>query len=189
MKKLLFSLMSVFLIYQSVKLLDSLSKHGPESLGFLECLLWAYILCLFITGVFAFPGFVFQLYALLGKSYYRIVRPKVLKAVFKNLGVEYFRRGLMLFFWGSKKNRAKFFSGGKDGLQNLIIQTKQSEFGHVGGFLAVTAAIIYLLCYQHYLLAGLCFLINIVGNLYPVILQRHHRMRIERMMRIEEKKG
>ena len=129
-KKVLFSLMSIFLIFQSVQLLHSLSVVNPDSIGFWESLIWAYLLTLFVTGVFAFSVFAFQLYPLLGKAYYRIVNPKFLKSVHKYLGVEYFRRGLMFFFWGTKKNKKKFFSGGKSGIQNLIIQTKQSEFSH-----------------------------------------------------------
>lgn len=130
MKKVLFSLMSIFLIFQSVQLLHSLSVVNPDSIGFWESLIWAYLLTLFVTGVFAFAVFAFQLYPLLGKAYYRIANPKFLKSVHKYLGVEYFRRGLMFFFWGTKKNKKKFFSGGKSGIQNLTIQTKQSEFSH-----------------------------------------------------------
>jgi hypothetical protein len=54
-----------------------------------------------------------------------------------------------------EENRTKYFDGRKSGLANLAYQSRQSEFGHLGAFLVMTGA--------------------------ALILQRHHRMRIDKL--------
>jgi len=141
----------------------------------------AFLLNLFITGVFAFTGFVFPTSKLLPTSYYRIYNPSLLKKSYSFLFVSVFRKALLLFFWGSQKNRKKYFKGTKSDINNLIFQSKQSEFGHFMAFV--------LLFFMSFTFAnqGLAFaflmsmLINFIGNFYPVLLQRHHLMRINRI--------
>jgi len=98
--------------------------------------------------------------------------------LYKALGVKYFKEFLMLVFWGSKKNRTKYFNGTRDGMQNFIYQTKQSEFGHLCSLIAIDIVSLILLLHGYYLLTVLVIIINIIANLYPIILQRHHRYRI-----------
>ena len=177
-------IISAFLLFQSVKLLPALSHRDPTSVGILEAFIWGYLLCLFLTGVFAFPVFAMTLYPLLGKKYYAISNPRRLRKIYRALKVDLFRRALLFFFWGSPKKRTEFFSGGKEGLNGLVIQTKQSEFGHVTAFVALIPALVYLLLQEHWKIALISFVVNIIGNFYPVILQRHHRMRVEKMAAI-----
>ena len=135
-----------------------------------------------ITGVFALPGFVFATHRLLGPRYYIIRNPKLLVKVYNLLGISFFRRALLHFFWGIKKNRVKYFNGTKGGLKNFIYQSKQSEFGHLAALILIfPVSIIFLIKgYLNYAIAT--SIINIIGNLYPLILQRYHRIRIERIL-------
>ena len=181
-KKVAFSFFAVFLLYQSVGLLQMFSIRPPDQVSELEVWIYAYLLSLFITGVFAFPGFVFPTGRVMPEGYYRIHYPKQLSKVFKLLGVQYFRVFLLATVWRSKANQKKFFNGTKQGLKNFIYQTKQSEFGHFGAGVVTLGVAVYLLALGHVYMCVALTVINFIGNGYPVILQRAHRMRIERIV-------
>ncbi|MGB1031654.1 MAG: hypothetical protein ACPGWM_03520, partial [Flavobacteriales bacterium] len=131
---------------------------------------------------FAFVGFVFPTHKLLPKSYYLVRQPKLIMNTYKYLGVEPFRKALMFFIWGKAKNRKHFFDGTKTGLKNFIYQSKQSEFGHILAFILVQACALIVAIKGNLLLLAITTAINVIFNLYPVILQRHHRARIQAVM-------
>jgi hypothetical protein len=134
-----------------------------------------------ITGVFSFVGFVFPTHKFFGSRYYKIRNPQLLIMIYKLLGISFFRKGIIFFFWGSKKNRAKYFNGTKGGLQNFIYQSKQSEFGHLGSLLVIIPVSILFMTKGFLLYAVVITVFNVFGNLYPIILQRYHRIRIEKI--------
>ena len=181
MKKVLFSLFSLFLIYRSFDLMKMLDKMDKEDLTMLQAFLIAFILNLFITGVFAFPGFVFASHRVLPDSYYQIKNPILLKKSYQYLGVEYFKYFLLLFFWGHEKNRKKYFNGTKGGIKTFIYETKQSEFGHFSAFIVIFVCASFLIINGFILVSIFTLLINFIGNFYPVILQRHHRLRLRKL--------
>lgn len=178
-KKLIFSLFSIFLGYQTIELLRYLLETEVKDFSMLESIAISFLLVLFATGVFAFLGFSFKTNKLLPESYYSIKKPELLKKSYTLLGVKYFRVFLLATFWGHQKNRAKYFDGTRAGLENLIYQTKQSEFGHLGALIIGFVISIPLVFKGYWQLFALITLINFIGNLYPVILQRKHRLRIE----------
>lgn len=175
------SLFSLFLLYRSIDLLRALSVHTPASYSLTETLVLAFLLSLFITGMFALPGFVFPTSRILPDSYYRIKNPHVIRLSFRLMGLKYFRYLLLVFFWGQKKNRSRYFDGTRNGLENLDYQSRQSEFGHLGAFVLILMISVYLLILGYFLLVAVAMTINVIGNLYPVMLQRHHRMRLIRL--------
>ncbi len=181
LKKILFPLISVFLFYRSVDLMNSLIVSDPGSLNMLESTLVAFLLTLFITGVFAFPGFAYPTNILLVSNYYKLKNPDKLIQIYKILGVNYFRIFLLITFWGRNKNRKKYFNGTRKGLQNFIYQSKQSEFGHFGAFVSILVASAVLLAHGYFILVAMITAINIIGNFYPIILQRFHRLRIDKL--------
>ena len=181
-KKLLFLAFAGFLTFQSVQLMSQLIGAEPSALSNGEQVFAGVILGVFITGIFAFPGFVFPTHRFLPKSYYSIKNPQVLKNAYRWLGVKVFTGMLLIFFWGWKKNRKKYFDGTRSGIPNLIYQSKQSEFGHMGAFVVLLILSVVLLFEGYGLVFGVVSGINIIGNAYPVILQRHHRMRIEKIL-------
>ncbi|MFT4660381.1 MAG: hypothetical protein ACI8XB_000649 [Patiriisocius sp.] len=142
-------------------------------------LLYAWIINMFITGIFAFSGFAFHTQKLLPKSYYNISNPKRLKKIYKAAGVPLFRTMLLATIWRSKSQQKKYFNGNRDGIYNLSEQSMKSEFGHLIPFILIMVLSIYLIAVVDLMLGMFTIVWNIVGNMYPIILQRHHRMRIE----------
>jgi len=181
LKKILFPLFSLFLCYRSIELIRSLISSDPNEFNNTEALIIAFLLTIFITGIFAFVGFAYPSSRIISDKYYNNKNPKVLNKVCKVLGIKYFRFFLLFSFWGRENNRKKYFNGTKKGLENFIFQTKQSEFGHLGAFLVIGILSFILLIYGYILMVIIITLINIIGNFYPVILQRSHRMRIEKI--------
>jgi hypothetical protein len=181
LKKIAFLAMAAFLVERSLGIMGFLLDAGPGQLGQVETFLLALFLNLCITGIFAFPGFVFPTSSLLGDWYYTIRWPSALQRLYDGLGVSYFRSLLMVLFWGIGRNREKYFDGTRSGLDNLVYQARQSEFGHLMSFLLVLTACAVLARHGHGAVAAWGTLVNVIGNLYPVILQRHHRLRVERL--------
>ena len=181
LKKIVFPFLSLFLCYRSIELMRGLISSDPKEYSNNEVLIISFLLTLFITGIFAFIGFAYPSSRILSDSYYEIKSPKVLNSISKVLRIKYFRLLLIFAFWGRKANRKKYFNGTKKGLINFVYQTKQSEFGHLGAFFIIIILSFILLIHGYIFLVIITTLINILGNLYPVILQRSHRMRIEKI--------
>jgi len=187
LKKLIFPLFSLILTYLSFEIVNQLLQSNAGEISNKEQIIVSVLLCLYVTGVFAFPGFVYTSNRMLPKTYYTIKNPQILKKVYKIFGVKNFKYLLMLVFWGIKKNRRKYFNGRKDGIDNLIYQSKQSEFGHLGAFVSIFIIGFVILIKGFYLIFIVSGLINIIGNLYPIILQRYHRMRVQKLKQMKEK--
>ncbi|MEL7247076.1 MAG: hypothetical protein AAFO03_01615 [Bacteroidota bacterium] len=186
-KKLLLSLASLFLIWQSYKVLLLIPRLELESWGLVIFMAW--VISLFITGIFAFSGFAWPTQNLMPEAYYRIYHPKRLKRIGKAMNIEFFRKMLLATLWKSKERQKEYFDGTKEGLANLEVQSKKSEFGHLLPFVLITILSIYWLFTGLVKIGVATFLINIIGNLYPVILQRNHRMRIQVLKRRAASKG
>lgn len=183
-KKLLFPLFSIFLLYRSIELVKQLISTKQYEHSGLELFIIAFLLTLFITGIFAFMGFAYPTNKLLPKSYYVIKNKKRLNQLYEIMAVKYFKVMLLVLFWGRKENRKKYFDGTKNGIENFIYQTKQSEFGHIGAFITILIISIIIIINGFILLTIFVTLINIIGNLYPVILQRYHRLRVEKLQKL-----
>lgn len=134
-----------------------------------------------LTGAFAIVGFVHPTYRLLPSSYYTIHQPERLRWFYRVLGVSQFRQFLLATIWRSKDQRSKYFNGKRSGMSGLIEQSMRAEFGHLLPFILLAVVAIYWSSLQLFTLASFTMLWNIAGNLYPTLLQRHHRMRIQRI--------
>lgn len=108
-KQILFSLLSLFLLYFSFTTLRQIVAFGPEQLGFKSSLFLGFIINLCVTGIFAFPGFVFPTNKALPENYYIIKNPSMLIHWYKALGVKYFQKLLIIFFWGKKTIEKSFW--------------------------------------------------------------------------------
>lgn len=181
LKKIGFLLLSLFLAFRSYEMVNGLSRGAIPDLSLFESVFISFLLTLFLTGVFAFLGFAFPTSKLLPDAYYRIRHPERLKKVYAVLGGEYFKRMLLVTFWGKEKQRKKYFDGTKAGIANLDFQTRQSEFGHLGAFLLLGVASVHLLAQGYTLIFFVTSLLNIIGNGYPILLQRVHRIRIQKI--------
>jgi len=182
-KKILFPLFSVFLCFQTVAIMRILLASEPADLSILQNFIISFLFTLFVTGIFAFIGFAYPSHKILPSSYYTIKKPKRLNYISKTLGVKYFKFLLLFAFWGKERNRKKYFNGTKQGLKNFVFQTKQSEFGHIAALIVILILSVILLMHGYFVLVSIITVINIIGNLYPVILQRTHRIRIGNITR------
>lgn len=186
-KKIFLPLASVFLVYRSVELVKYLNATPPAQFNALAIIVFSFVLNLFVTGIFAFLGFAFLTSRILPDTYYKVKNAQHLAFMYKWLGVAHFKRLLLAFFWGKEKNRKKYFSGTQSGLNDFDTQTRQSEFGHLAAFIAIGGISIRILAEGHLLIFYITSLVNVIGNLYPIILQRHHRMLIERLKRLSDR--
>ncbi|MFY0674442.1 MAG: hypothetical protein JXQ87_13655 [Bacteroidia bacterium] len=182
-RKIIFTALSVFLIYQTINTHLALLKVWSNDTGFslISEFFIAGFLALCITGVFAFPGFCFPTHKLIWPKYFEVKNEKRLTKVYNALGIKYFRKFLMLAYWGKEKNRNHFFNGTRNGFKNFDYQTKQAEFGHLLPFVLLCIDTIFLLALNLYVACVILFTLNVIGNLYPVILQRKSRARLQRI--------
>jgi len=180
LKKILYMLATLYLVIQSVRLIAGFPVIKVSSV--IGIIILAFIINLYITGVFAFLSFSFGVEKTLPNSYYKIKSPRFLAMLFRYLGGEYFRIFLLNTFWAIKKQRNKYFDGTRTGIKNFIIQSKKSEWGHLIPFVIICFASAYLFFLNMNALAVVTMFINIIGNFYPIILQRHHRIRLSRFM-------
>ena len=178
-RKLFLTLASAFLVWQSYQLMKSLGNFQHESWEVILFVGW--IIGLFVTGIFAFLGFAYPTERLMPPEYYNVRKPARLQRICKVLRVDTFRKLLLATLWRSKKQRQGFYDGSRAGVQNLIAQSKKAEFGHLLPFALIAVISAYLLVTGNVKLSLATMLINIIGNLYPVLLQRHHRMRVSRL--------
>lgn len=181
-KKILFVLFAAFLASRTIELLQLSSGIRPEKLSLGGSFAFAFMLNLFVTGISAFPGFVFPTSRLLPPAYYRVRNPQIIYKAYQLLGVHYFRKALLLGFWGKAQNRKRFFNGTKAGIWQFDYQTRQSEFGHLAALVFIFVLSFVVLAQGHVQTFALVHLINFIGNFYPVVLQRKHRAAIQRLL-------
>lgn len=189
-EQILFVAASLLLIKLSYQLVMSIAQAKNILWG--QSFILAFLINLYITGVFAFAGFALPTQRLMPSFYYSIKNSKRLKKWFKRLKVEWFRAFLLATFWKKQSQRDKYFDGTLSGIENLERQSKKSEFGHLMPLIVITGVSVYVLTLGFYILAFFAMLWNVLGNFYPIMLQRHHRMRIDvirrRMKRKNQKK-
>lgn len=185
-KKILFPLISLFLTYNSIELMKKVLYVFKSTIEWPFELWLAVFFNLYLTGVFAFTGFAYPTSRLLPDNYYKIKDSRRLDLLYNYLGVKYFKSFLLFAFWGKEKNRKKYFDGSKSGLVRFDFQTRQSEFGHLGAFVLVSFAA-GLLLYKGFFLGFMATtIINVLFNVYPIVLQRKHRIQIEPLLRRAE---
>ena len=174
--------------YLSVSLLNLI--FDLKSTNVIINTIFAIFVNLCITGVFAFAGFALPTYRLLPDGFYNILNSKSVKMLYNRTKAEWFRDFLLATFWKNKNKQKQFFDGTRTHLMHLVNQTKSAEFGHlmplmIIGFLSIVFAV------QVDVYLGLAtMLINIFFNFYPIVLQRHHRMRVQLLrLRLDRNKA
>ena len=184
LKQVLLVLAAVFLLFQSYGLLSGI--HHFSGIAFAPALFLPWVINMFITGIFAFAGFALPTQYLLLESYYTISNPDRLEQIYRGLRVDWFRKALLATLWRSQAQRKKYFNGKVAGLEHLNTQSRKAEFGHLVPFVILSFISVYLVFFVQPVLGLLCLGINLAGNFYPVVLQRHHRMRLQRISRIQQ---
>ena len=184
LKRILFTILSLFLVFQSINLTKALWRE--EELSSIECFIWSFLLNLFVTGVFAFLSFAFPISKLFNPTFYSNVSASRIVGLYSFFGVKYFKKLLMFFYWGRKKQRKEFFSGGKKGIDALDFKSKQAEIGHFLPFIVLLVLSVVIFIQGKVLLSVLILAINLLGNFYPVLIQRKLRLRLQVFQNIKK---
>lgn len=179
LKRVLFVSFSIFLIYMSFDTVSAIAKVKKIEWPWIIVVSW--VINMLVTGIFAISGFVLPTQRLLPDSYYAIHQPKRLLKYFRLLRVEIFRKFLLATLWRSKQQNKTYFDGTAAGMTHLEVQSQKSEFGHLIPFLLLIFISLFFVLQGKIALGVSTLIINILGNFYPVLLQRHHRWRISRI--------
>lgn len=173
--------MSIFLIYASTSNLKFLLNESKEILGFFAFFQGVYVsFC--ITGIFAFFGLIFPLYRILPENYYKVNNVKTIKKLYFLLKVDWFGYFLTKTFYKPRQKRTTFFNGKKEGLEGFYLKTEESEFNHLIPLLLLLIISGLLILYKQYQVVLYISLVNIFLNFYPIILQRFHRIRLQKFI-------
>ncbi|MNS96099.1 hypothetical protein D3C72_1303830 [compost metagenome] len=100
--------------------------------------------------------------------------------VYESFGINFYRKLLVWIGWEKLNKKSKPVEKNTKALINLHYRTKQDELGHII-ILIIVLGFNILVAFKFGVLQSLWLLIlNILLNLYPVLLQRYNRPRIER---------
>jgi len=177
-KKILHIVFSSFLVWQTLMLVERLLTN--QSTDLLDKFLDAVFVNLFVTGVFTIV-YSFPVYRLIPARYYSIHNPRLLKIVGQIIQIDLFKKLLTKTIWNKKQNKKYFFSGSRKGFGDLEITTRKSEFGHFVGFCIVMILTILIGFKTDISIAIMIFIVNILFNFYPFMLQRFHRLRLNEL--------
>ncbi|GAB2490456.1 glycosyl-4,4'-diaponeurosporenoate acyltransferase CrtO family protein [Algoriphagus taiwanensis] len=182
LKKIGLTLLSLVFLHNVYKLLVLFQKLNPEELSGVANFAAALAFNLVTTGMVAFLGFAYPTSKLLPSSYYKIKNTNRLNRVYDLLGVSFFRIFLLKTFYRGADNK-KYFNGTKTGLKLFDYNTKQSEFGHLAAFVLLGLIAIFLWVKGHISLSLWTCAINLLFNFYPIVLQRKHRIIVQRLLK------
>ena len=151
-------------------------KKGPQSFVFAWVLNFALMLAVFFfTNTFK-PR--------LTAGYYNSKKWEANGTIYKWFGVNGFRKLLVLLGWEKVIRASSPVKKNLDAIKHLEHGTRQAEFGHLIIFFIVFATNVFV-AFRYGIAKSLSlFLLNIIFNVYPVILQRYNRPRLQRMIKL-----
>jgi hypothetical protein len=124
----------------------------------------------------------------LTSSYYRQKGWERGGRLYELLGINLFRKLLVLIGWEKLNKKATPVNKRREALIHLHHQTKKSELGHAIVFVIVLGFNV-VVAYRFGLVHSAWLLIlNVMLNLYPVFLQRYNRPRIERTINVRARR-
>lgn len=130
--------------------------------------------------------FIETLKSPLTSSYYEEKAWEHRRKIYEYLGVNFFRKLLLIVGWEKVIRKANPIEKNTSALTNLYYQTKKSELGHAVILLIVFGFNVYV-AFQFGVLKSIWLLtLNILLNLYPILLQRYNRPRIKRALHLSK---
>lgn len=100
--------------------------------------------------------------------------------IYRFLGVHYFRRLLVLVGWESISRKNNRISKDESALKWAEHRTRSSEVGHTVIF-AIVLMVTLLVC-GSFRQASWLLILNLLLNVYPVLVQRYNRPRYQRVL-------
>lgn len=107
--------------------------------------------------------------------------------VYEYVGIHLFRRLLVIIGWEKLNKKSNPIEKNARTLEHNLLRTKKSELGHLIIFLIVVGISMLVITKGGLRDAMWLIIFNIVLNLYPVLLQRYNRPRIERALTLIHK--
>lgn len=108
--------------------------------------------------------------------------------IYKYLGINFFRKMLVLIGWERLNKKASPVEKNIKALKNLHYQTKKSELGHLIILFIVMGFNVFVAFRFGILKSFSLLILNIILNLYPIFLQRYNRPRIERAINLSNRR-
>ncbi|MCE7070702.1 hypothetical protein LZG74_10330 [Dyadobacter sp. CY327] len=106
--------------------------------------------------------------------------------IYESFGINFYRKILVLTGWEKLNKKANPIAKNINDLTHLYYKTKQSELGHIIILFVVFSFNIFV-AFQYGIVKSLwLFILNILLNLYPVLLQRYNRPRIARAISLSK---
>lgn len=106
---------------------------------------------------------------------------------YEYFGIHLFRKSLVLIGWEKLNKKTNPIEKNAKALQHNLFNTKKAEFGHLIIFLIVLVVSVIVIVTSGLRSAMWLIALNILFNLYPVLLQRYNRPRIERALQLIQK--
>ena len=133
-------------------------------------------------------AFVEVLKSPLASTYYNEKGWEQKGRIYELIGINYFRKLLVLVGWEKITRKSTPIEKSTETLVNLHHQTKKSELGHLIIWYIVLGFTVFV-AFQSGVLKSIWLLIlNILLNLYPVLLQRYNRPRIQRAINLSQRR-
>jgi len=108
--------------------------------------------------------------------------------IYESAGINIYRKLLVGIGWERLNKKSKPVEKNTAALINLYYRTKQDELGHLLILIIVFGFNIYVAYQFGVLKSTWLFVLNILLNLYPVLLQRYNRPRIERAINLSKRR-
>lgn len=108
--------------------------------------------------------------------------------IYESFGINIYRKLLVLIGWEKLNKKSNPMEKNTKALMHLHYRTKQAELGHLIIFIIVIGFNIFV-AFKFGILKSLWLLVlNILFNLYPVLLQRYNRPRLERAISLSKRR-
>lgn len=122
-------------------------------------------------------------------SYYNEKQWERKGKIYERFGINIFRNLLVLIGWEKIIRKANPIEKNTTALTNLQYQTKKSEFDHLI-ILFITLGFNVFVAFKFGVAKSLwLLLLNVLLHVYPIILQRYNRPRIERALNLSKRKS
>ncbi len=102
--------------------------------------------------------------------------------IYENFGINIFRKLLVLVGWEKLNKKSNPVKNDFEALVFLEYRTKQSEFGHLIIFFIVLGFNIYVALKFTFAESLWLLFLNVILNVYPILLQRYNRPRLQRAL-------
>ena len=159
-------IVTIFLVYGIVY------KFGFLGFLFVWMLNFVLMMCVFFFTETLKSEFKSDYY--LEKSWEKKVK------IYEAFGINWFRKLLVIIGWEKLNKKANTVEKNLQALVHLEYRTKQSELGHIIIFFIVLAFTIYVAITFGIKESVSLIILNILLNLYPVLLQRYNRPRLQK---------